>query len=79
VALDLNAQRIASKADAMLRSLVCRVPLGESTQKRRIPEVRRARVERTLLSAVFDLAFAFELKAHVPPSATVEERRFSAA
>jgi hypothetical protein len=33
-------------------------------------------VERTLLSAGFDLDFVFELKDHVPLGTTVEERRF---
>jgi hypothetical protein len=36
-------------------------------------------VERTPLSAAFEVAFVFDLKALVPPNATVEERRFSVA
>ncbi len=57
----------------MRRCLARSVPLAESKQKRRIPEVRRSRVEQTLPPAAFDFAFDFDLA-----SSTVEERRFSA-
>jgi hypothetical protein len=48
---------------------------------RRLP-ISSARVERTLLSAAFDLDFDFALTlpdVHTAPRSTVEERRFSAA
>jgi len=62
---------IPNGAEGPMRNLLC-------------ASVENARVERTLpsassgqaLSAAFDLAFALELKAHVPLSATVEEQRF---
>jgi hypothetical protein len=40
---------------------------------------KKASVERTLLSAAFDVAFDFDLKARETASTTVEERRLSAA
>jgi hypothetical protein len=41
--------------------------------------LENARVERTLLSAAFDVAFVFELKAHMPLSTTWKSGAFSAA